>query len=79
MCRTSSRQFLSQTGLLDTPLDRKSVHAQESELLEGAEELERLERQVRSSPGRASLSLAAAPDRRSSGAQEAAEQPLLDT
>ena len=55
------------------------MHAQESELVEGAEELERLERQVRSSPGRASLSLATAADRRSSGAQDGAEQPLLDT
>ncbi|CAL5222730.1 g5137 [Coccomyxa viridis] len=51
----------------------------EAELLEGAEELERLERQVRSSPGRASQTLTAPAGRRSSGAHDDPEQPLLDT
>lgn len=58
---------------------RQRLVLQESELLEGAEELERLERQVRSSPGRTSQSLTHAADRRSSGAHDAAEEPLLDT
>ncbi len=51
---------------------------QEEELLAGAEELEKLERQLRSSAGRASHDWAPAGGRRRSGAPAAAEEPLLD-
>ena len=51
---------------------------QEEELLAGAEELEKLERQLRSSAGRASHDWAPAGGRRRSGAPGAAEEPLLD-
>ncbi len=64
---------------ISTSMTGTAWQMQEAELLEGAEELERLERQVRSSPGRASQSFSAAASRRSSGAHADAEQPLLDT
>ena len=53
--------------------------AQEGELLSGAEELEKLERQVRSSAGRFSRDWrpSGGGDRRSSVGREAAEEPLL--
>ncbi|CAK0783757.1 hypothetical protein CVIRNUC_006956 [Coccomyxa viridis] len=64
----------------DSELQRiiQFYHKKEEELLAGAEELEKLERQLRSSAGRASHDWAPAGGRRRSGAPAAAEEPLLD-
>ena len=71
-CVWSSQQY--------TDLKYFTLILQEAELLEGAEELEKLERQVRSSAGRgASHDWRLSGDgRRTSGPQDASEEPLLD-